>query len=100
HLDVAHDGRTLLATASDLGQSPLFSIDPVSGRVSRLSGDGTVGEFSPAARGSVINWHDLATPPDLYLLNGKGQGGKDDRRRLTKAKPRLLGPGRLGACGQ
>ena len=27
HLDVARDGRTLLATASDLGQTPLFAMD-------------------------------------------------------------------------
>ena len=27
HLDVARDGRTLLATANDLGQTPLFSVD-------------------------------------------------------------------------
>jgi dipeptidyl aminopeptidase/acylaminoacyl peptidase len=42
HLNVTHDGRTLLATAADLGQSPLFAIEPASGRVSRLSGDGSV----------------------------------------------------------
>ena len=78
HLDVTRDGRTLLATASDLGQTPLFAIDPASGSVSRLSGDGSVAEFSPAPRGTVVVWHDLASPPDLYLLNGRGE-----RRRLT-----------------
>ena len=73
HLDVTRDGRTLLATASDLGQTPLFAIDPASGKVSRLSGDGSVAEFSPASRGTVISWHDLASPPDLYLINGKAR---------------------------
>ena len=48
HLDVARDGRTLLATANDLGQTPLFSIDVGNGRVTRLSGPGYVAEFSPA----------------------------------------------------
>ena len=95
HLDVTRDGRTLLATAGDLGQTALFSVDPASGRVTRLTGDGSVGEISPAARGTVINWHDLASPPDLYLLNGKGE-----RRRLTSANATLLGARTLGAFEQ
>jgi len=84
-LDVARDGRTLLATASDQGQAPLFSIDVSSGRVTRLSGAGTVAEFSPAPRGAVVAWHDLGSPPDLYLLSGKG-----GRVRLTNVNAERL----------
>jgi len=94
-LDVTRDGRTLLATASDLGQAPLFAIDPASGRVTRLSADGTVAEFSPASRGNVVVWHDLASPPDLYLLPGKGE-----RRRLTSVNAGLLGARTLGEFQQ
>jgi dipeptidyl aminopeptidase/acylaminoacyl peptidase len=94
-LDVTRDGRTLLATASDVGQAPLFAIDPASGRVTRLSGDGSVAEFSPASRGNVVVWHDLASPPDLYLLPVKGE-----RRRLTSVNAGLLGARTLGEFQQ
>ena len=40
HLSVARDGQTLLATASDLGQTPLFAVNVASGAVTRLSGPG------------------------------------------------------------
>jgi len=80
HLDVARDGKTLLVTANDIGQTPLFSIDAASGRATNLSGPGTVAEFSPAGKGNVVAWHDLGTPPDLYLVTPKGE-----RRRLTNA---------------
>jgi dipeptidyl aminopeptidase/acylaminoacyl peptidase len=95
HLDVARDGRTLLATASDIGQSPLFAIDPRSDRVAPLTGAGTVAEFAPASRGTVIVWHDLANPPDLYLLPPGGE-----RRRLTQVNAELLKSRTLGEFEQ
>ena len=87
HLDVSRDGRSLLATASDQGQIGLFSIDVGNGRVNRLSGPGSVAEFSPAAKGHVVLWHDLGTPPALYLLEGRNAP-----RPLTNANANLLAP--------
>jgi len=95
HLDVTHDGRTLLATASDLGQTPLFSVDVASGRATRISGNGYVADYSPAARGVVVTWHDLATPPDLYLLDPKGE-----RSRLTNVNAEVLKERALGTFEQ
>jgi dipeptidyl aminopeptidase/acylaminoacyl peptidase len=95
HLDVARDGLTLLATASDLGQNPLFSVDVGTGRVTPISGKGNVGDFSPAKRGAVVLWHDLATPPDLYLLTGSAA-----RRRLTAANAEILATRTLGTFEQ
>ena len=95
HLDVTRDGRTLLATASDLGQTPLFTVDVGNGRVSPVSGPGYVGDFSAGPRGTVVMWHDLASPPDLYLLSGKGQ-----RRKLTAANAELLAGRTLGTFEQ
>ena len=87
HLGVARDGRTLLATASDLGQTPLFAVDVASGRVTRLSGQGYVGDFSPAPRGTVGVWHDLASPPDLYLLTAQGRAAPaHDRERRNSSR--------------
>jgi dipeptidyl aminopeptidase/acylaminoacyl peptidase len=95
HLGLSRDGRTLLATASDIGQAPLFAIDPKTGRVSPLSGAGSVAEFAPATRGNVVIWHDLATPPDLYLLPPKGE-----RRRLTQVNAARLEARALGEFEQ
>lgn len=95
HLDVARDGRTLLATASDLGQAPLFAIDPRTDRVTPLSGPGSVGEFSPGPRGTVVVWHDLAHPHDLYLLSPKGE-----RVRLTSVNAPILDGRTLGEFEQ
>jgi dipeptidyl aminopeptidase/acylaminoacyl peptidase len=95
HLDVTHDGRTLLATASDLGQTPLFSVDVASGRATRISGNGYVADYSPAARGVVVTWHDLATPPDLYLLDPQGE-----RTRLTNVNADMLKERALGTFEQ
>ena len=95
HLDLARDGRTLLATASDLGQTPLFSVDVTSGRATPISGKGNVGEFAPAKRGAVVLWHDLASPPDLYLLTGDSE-----RRRLTTANAEILATRTLGTFEQ
>jgi dipeptidyl aminopeptidase/acylaminoacyl peptidase len=95
HLSVTRDGRALLATANDLGQTPLFEVDPASGRVTRISGAGAVADFSPAARGTVAVWHDLANPPDLYLLTGRGES-----RRLTQSNSTLLGARKLGGFEQ
>jgi len=95
HLSVARDGRTLLATASDLGQNPLFAVDSGNGKVSRVSGAGYVAEYSATPDGAVTVWHDLATPPDLYLLSGKSE-----RRRLTTVNAELLKARTLGTFEQ
>jgi dipeptidyl aminopeptidase/acylaminoacyl peptidase len=91
HLDVARDGKALLVTANDIGQTPLFSIDAASGRATNLSGAGTVADFSPAAKGNVIAWHDLGTPPDLYLVTSKGERHRLTNSNVDKLKERDLG---------
>jgi dipeptidyl aminopeptidase/acylaminoacyl peptidase len=94
HLDVARDGRTLLATANDIGQTVLFSVDPRSDRVTKLTGAGSVAEFSPASNGAVVSWHDIASPPDLYLAAGGAP------RRLTNVNAQLLGARTFGEFEQ
>jgi dipeptidyl aminopeptidase/acylaminoacyl peptidase len=95
HLSVTRDGRALLATANDLGQTPLFQVDPASDRVTRLSGAGAIGDFSPAIRSTVAVWHDIATPPDLYLFSARGEP-----RRLTQANQSQLAGKTLGSFEQ
>jgi dipeptidyl aminopeptidase/acylaminoacyl peptidase len=95
HLDVSADGRALLASASDTGQHPLYSVDAANGKVTRLSNDGYVAEYSAGRRGNVVIWHDIATPPDLYLLSGRAAP-----RRLTNVNAALLAKKDLSAFEQ
>jgi dipeptidyl aminopeptidase/acylaminoacyl peptidase len=94
-LGVARNGRTLLATADDIGQHALFSIDPASGAAVRVSPPGYVGDYSPAPAGTVVVWADLGSPPDLYLLAGRAAP-----RRLTSSNAELLAARALGAFEQ
>ena len=71
------------ATSGRRRCSPWMS---TSGRVTPISGKGYVGDYSRRAeRGTVVLWHDLASPPDLYLLTASGE-----RRRLTTANAEIL----------
>jgi dipeptidyl aminopeptidase/acylaminoacyl peptidase len=67
HLGASFDRKRLLATADDIGQVALFEIDPATGARSRLVGEGQVQAFAPAAKGVVIAWASLGSPPDLHL---------------------------------
>jgi dipeptidyl aminopeptidase/acylaminoacyl peptidase len=96
HLDASYDGRSLLATANDTGQTVLFAVDVERNKVTPLTELGTVGEFSPSARGAVIVWHDLATPPELYRI----EGTLGIPKRLTHANDALLRARTLGAFEQ
>jgi dipeptidyl aminopeptidase/acylaminoacyl peptidase len=99
HLEVSRDGRSLLATANDLGQSVLFAVDVERSRVTPLTGSGSVGDFSPAGTGAVVVWHDLASPPDLHLVDGK-TGSRGSMRPLTRVNATLLGARTLGGFEQ
>jgi len=86
-LGTTFDRRRLLATADDLGQASLFSIDPASGRPTKLVGEGQVAEYSAAPDGSiVIAWASLAAPADLYTVARAGAAP----RRLTAMNAGVL----------
>ncbi len=67
-IEVARDGRSLLVTADDRGQTGLFRIDPRRGDVRPLLAQGQVTGFADTPRGTVIALASLAAPPELYLL--------------------------------
>lgn len=67
------DGRTLYITAFDLGHRRLFAIAVRSGRVTDLSGDGTVSGFSAAAGVIAFARENLASPAQLFARNGRGR---------------------------
>jgi dipeptidyl aminopeptidase/acylaminoacyl peptidase len=64
----APDGKSLLATADDRGQRPLWSIDAKSGRVAAITGDGEVEAFVAGPRQVFYTQSTLAHPADLYSV--------------------------------
>jgi dipeptidyl aminopeptidase/acylaminoacyl peptidase len=95
-LSASHDGRQLLAAADDVGQHALFSIDPATGRPTRIVGEGQVAEFSPAPGGAVVAWATLAAPADLFVATREAA----PLRRLTRVNADLLGERALGEFEQ
>jgi dipeptidyl aminopeptidase/acylaminoacyl peptidase len=69
----APDGRSLYVTAGEVLDTPLFRVDVASGRVTRLTQGGTVGNVSPLPGGSVLyTLNSLQAPDDLYRLDRRG----------------------------
>ncbi len=68
------DGKTIYATADDLGQLPVFAIDLGSGQVKRLPIDGTL--RSPAVAGDrlVFVREHMRLPAELHTANPDGSG--------------------------
>ena len=60
------DGSAILATADDVGQHPLFSIDAASGKVTPLSGKGYVSAFDVRADTIVMAQANLSSPAQLF----------------------------------
>lgn len=95
-LSASFDRRSLLATADDVGQVPLFSIDPRGGAPKRLVADGQVAGFAPAPTGAVIAWTTLGRPADLFLAGG----GRRPHRVLTAMNAELLATRAMGPFEQ
>jgi dipeptidyl aminopeptidase/acylaminoacyl peptidase len=86
------DGRTLLATAGDLGNVSLFAIDAGSGRVRRLIAKGHV--RSPAFAGDRIVFarDQFSSPVELFSVKRDGS----DLRQVTRINADRLARTRLG----
>ena len=95
-LGVTPDGRSLLATADDLGQLALFSVDPATGTPRKLVGTGEIDNFAATADSIVFTWANLGAPADLFTVTLKG----GTPRRLTHVNQELLGRRRMGEFEQ
>jgi len=91
-LTFAPDGRTLYATAADLGQVSLFAVDATSGEVTRLFSDGHVRSPQVAGDLLVFGRDTLRRPVDLYSLRPDGSG----LRRLTDVNGERLSEIEMG----
>ncbi len=91
NLAVSADGKTLFVTADDNGQHPLFAVNPLDGKVSKLVAEGSVSAFSlSAGKRVLLARDDLKRPSDLYTLNADGRDLKQvthfNAERLKNAK--------------
>jgi len=70
----APDGKSLLVTAEDVMEQPVWRIDAATGKVMRLTGDGHAGNVLPLpGGGAVFTQNSLIAPDDLYRVDAKGK---------------------------
>jgi dipeptidyl aminopeptidase/acylaminoacyl peptidase len=72
----SRDGKTIYATALDVGQGKLFAIDVKTGKVSALTGEGHVSAFDVGPSGLVYASDSLKSPSELFMLPTKGPAVK------------------------
>jgi dipeptidyl aminopeptidase/acylaminoacyl peptidase len=95
------DGKALLATADDVGQERLFSIDAASGKVQPLSGKGTVAEFDVAGDTAVLTQANLASAAQLYKLKLDSSPSREaSLTQLTNQNAAALADVRFGEYEQ
>ena len=73
----SRDGRSLLVTAGDTLEEPVFRVDPASGKVTRLTGDGHFGNVRALPGGALVaTMNSIAAPDDLYRIDANGRIAK------------------------
>ncbi|HET9390850.1 MAG TPA: S9 family peptidase [Steroidobacteraceae bacterium] len=96
HLGSTPDGRKLLATAEDRGQTALFWVDPTKGTPHRIVATGEVSDYAATNDSVVFAWANLGAPADLYKVAADG----DTPQRLTQVNAELLGRRRMSEFEQ
>ena len=66
------DGKTLFASADDVGQTRIFAIDAATGAVKPLTGDGHVSGYDAGPEGIVYAQSTLDSPDELYRVGSAG----------------------------
>lgn len=70
----AKDGKSILVTAEDVMETPVFRVDVASGKVTRLTGNGHAGNVVPlAGGGAVYTSNSVMAPDDVFRVDGKGK---------------------------
>jgi dipeptidyl aminopeptidase/acylaminoacyl peptidase len=80
------DGKSLLVTAGDTLEEPVFRVEAATGKVTRLTGDGHYGNVHALPGGGVLaTMNSIAAPDDIYRIDPRGKAVK-----LTDANRDLL----------
>lgn len=83
----SRDGRSLLVTASDTLEHPIFRVDAATGAVTRLTGTGNANNVVPLPGGDALfTMNSVFKPDDLHRL-----GANRQVTQLTAVNSRLLG---------
>jgi dipeptidyl aminopeptidase/acylaminoacyl peptidase len=70
----SRDGRSLIVDAQDTLENPLFRVDAASGRVTRLTREGSAHNARPLPNGSILfALNSLQAPDELYRLDARGR---------------------------
>jgi dipeptidyl aminopeptidase/acylaminoacyl peptidase len=91
-LQFSPDGRTLYATAEDVGEVPLFAIDVATGKVSKLVAQGHVRSPKLAGDRIVFGRDGLRSPVELYTVRRDGSG----LTQITHVNTERLAAARMG----
>jgi dipeptidyl aminopeptidase/acylaminoacyl peptidase len=82
----AKDGKSILVTADDVMEAPIFRVDAATGKVTRLTGEGHAGNVVPlVGGGAVYTSNSIMAPDDLFRVDAKGK-----ITRLTDVNHALL----------
>lgn len=80
------DGKALIVDANDTLENPLFRVDVATGKVTRLTREGTAHNARPLRDGSILfAMNSLQKPDDLYRLDRRGR-----MRQLTNVNAQRL----------
>jgi len=77
HIAWSPDGKTILATADDMGHGRLFALDVATGAVAARSGDDHVAEVDVGPSGVVYTADSFAHPARLYAQDLTGRGVRE-----------------------
>jgi len=86
------DGRTIFATATNLGQKSLFAVDVATGKVRLVVKDGHISSPSVAGRRIVFAMSNLKWPAELYSVEPDG----GDLRYITRINAARIAAARMG----
>jgi len=90
------DGKTIYATAANLGQDSLFAVDVETGSVSIVVRDGRVTSSDISEDRIIFGLDDLCSPVELHSVKTNGT----DVRKITEINSKKLSAVRMGEYEQ
>jgi acylaminoacyl-peptidase len=87
----SRDGKRLLVASDDVGQHRVFAIDPTSGKVTALTGQGHVGAFDVTSNGIVFTQDNVTSPAQLFTTSYGGKAVKLTNLNADKLKGVAMG---------
>ena len=92
----AKDGKTIYATAANLGQSSLFAIEVPQRKVRTVVKDGRVSAAGPAGKKIVFGRNNLRSPEELFSVKTDGS----DLKPITQINKDAITRARMGEYEQ